>query len=181
MNDIPSWESFKKSVDSEVESLLSTVHVYEHLLPAVNWITHRLWDEASWSATTFCWHPTGDAPPVMGLVFDKADEARQLFRDWTRKHGNRDELEEIKITIIEGDVPGEKPGYSVHLCPDPENSLVRATGEGVVLHELPLALLGQVRRMNPIPGSTPLLPRFKEQFARHNEFLLAPVGVLPIF
>ena len=29
--------------------------------------------------------------------------------------------------------------------------------------------------MFPITGSEPLLPRFKAEFAKHNEFLLAPV------
>ncbi len=29
--------------------------------------------------------------------------------------------------------------------------------------------------MHPVPGSPPLLPRFKEEFAKHQEYLLAPV------
>ena len=111
----------------------------------------------------------------MGLVFENADAGKKLFRNWTERWDHMDELEEIRIAIIEGDLPDQNPGYSVHICADPENSLVRATAEGVVLKDIPVDLLGQVRRMHPVAGAAPLLLRFKEEFQKHGEFLLAPV------
>lgn len=32
-----------------------------------------------------------------------------------------------------------------------------------------------VRLLYPIPGAPPLLPRFKQEFEKHKEFMLAPV------
>jgi hypothetical protein len=37
------------------------------------------------------------------------------------------------------------------------------------------SLLGRWNRHYPIPGTPPLLPRFKEEFTKHKEYLLAPV------
>lgn len=36
-------------------------------------------------------------------------------------------------------------------------------------------MLGQSRRMHPIAGETPMLPRFRGEFEKHGEFLLAPI------
>jgi hypothetical protein len=57
----------------------------------------------------------------------------------------------------------------------PEDFLVRATADAMVVKDIPVSLFGQVRRMHPLPGSPPLLARFKEEFRKHQEFLLAPV------
>jgi hypothetical protein len=35
--------------------------------------------------------------------------------------------------------------------------------------------MSRLNRMHPSPGSQPMLPRFKEEFAKHGEYLLAPV------
>lgn len=110
----------------------------------------------------------------MALIFENADKGRELFRSWTEKNGNCDDLEEIRITFVEGEIPGVKPGYSIHIGPDPENSLVRATAEGVSLDAPPLALMGPIRRMDFADGTEPMLPLFKELFLKHGEFLFAP-------
>ncbi len=159
----------------EMARMMEQLQRQEKLLPAAMWMLDPLWLFSGWSATTFRWHPRGEQPPVMGLVFDNAEAGKKLFRNWTERWDHTDELEEIRVAVIEGDLPGQDPGYSVHICPDPENSLVRATAEGVVLKDVPVNLLGQVRRMHPISGAPPLLPRFKEEFQKHGEFLLAPV------
>jgi hypothetical protein len=131
---------------------------------------------ARWSGTAYQFDRHADSPPVMGLRFERPDKGQELFRSWTEKHGNCDELEEIRITVIEGEIPGEESGYWVRIGPDPENSLLRATAEGIVIDGLPLGMLAQMRPMNPIAGTTPMLPRFKELFRKHGEFLFAPVG-----
>jgi hypothetical protein len=163
------------SIAQELANLLQHAREGKQVLPAVTWMLDPLWMVAGWSATTFRWHPSSEAPPVMGLVFEEAEASNQLFRNWTSRCGNVDELEEIRIAIVEGDVPGQDPGYSVHICSDPETSLIRATAEGIVIKNVPHELLGQLRRMHPLPDTPPLLARFKEEFKKHREFLLAPV------
>ena len=159
----------------QVAKLIHSVQEYKRILRAATWMIHPGWLTAGWSAMAYQWHPTSEAPPVLGLSFDNADVGRQLFQSWIDDYGHHDELDEIRVSIIEGDIPGQDPGYSIHICPDPDNSLVRATAEGIALNMLPFTVLGQFRRMHPIPGVPLSLPQFQEEFERHQEFMLAPV------
>ncbi len=139
-----------------------------------HFVVNPLWDEARWNATTFRWHPTSDGPPVMGLCFDNARAAHELFGGWFENHDNNDSLEELRVSIIEGEIPGLPSGYTVHICTT-QNALARATMEGVVLNAAFMVVLGRMNRMHSAPGAPPLLTRFKQEFQKHNEFLLAPV------
>lgn len=134
-----------------------------------------LWDKAKWSATAFQFHPTGECPPVLGIVFDDAEAGREVFAEWVSLLGNHDSLETIRVSIIEGDLPGQREGcYTVHICPDPIRIATKATAEGIVL-DSGILLLGRVNRLNPRSESPSQLPTFKEQYKRHREYLLAPV------
>jgi hypothetical protein len=145
-------------------------------LPAVAFGCSSLWTNAKWNATTFQWHPTSQAPPIMGLVFDNAEAALEIFREGKRQMNHEDRFEEIRISIIEGSVPEEqRPGYSVHICADPEALAAHATAEDFVIDPSIIPFLGQWNRHYPVPGQPNLLGRFKQEFAKHNEFLLAPV------
>ncbi len=163
------------AAQTEMSAFLRVLRQHERFLPAVSWIINPLWQEARWSGTSYQFDRTDESPPVMGLTFENPEKGKELFKAWTEKYGNHDELEEIRITVIEGEIPDERPGYFIHICPDPENSMVRATAEGFAIDTTPLQLLGQLQKMNPVPGTTPMLPRFKELFEKHREFLFAPV------
>ena len=114
------------------------------------------WKSAEWVATTYRWHPTGDAPPILGLVFADWQKGVELFAIWTDECGNTDESDAIRVSIIEGEIEGQLPGYSVHIAaegkPDP----------------------GQVQRMHPTPETEGWLGQFKAQQLKHGEFLLCP-------
>lgn len=43
---------------------------------------HPLWAQALWIATAFRWHPSSEAPPVMGLVFADAGKGNHNSADW---------------------------------------------------------------------------------------------------
>jgi hypothetical protein len=172
MNDIPAAQT---AIEKHLALMAKKIEPYTKSMPAVAFTTNPLWREARWTATTFRWHPTSEAPPVMGIVFENAVAGKQLFHELEKQTNHSDRFEEIRVCIIEGSAPGQKPGYTVHICPDPEALAMHATGEDVVVDQTIVPFLGQWNRMYPIPGSQPLLPRFKEEFARHKEFLLAPV------
>jgi hypothetical protein len=161
----------------ELEALAARILKYASKIPAAAFTTHPLWARATWSATTYQWHPTSQAPPVMGLVFDNAEPANGIFRDAERQMNHTDRFEEIRISIIEDGVEtqGSRPGYSVHISPDPEGLAAHATVEDLVVDPQIVPFLGQWNRHYPVPGAPALLPRFKDEFAKHNEFLLAPV------
>ena len=111
----------------------------------------------------------------MGLVFDDPVAGQDLFCNWAAEHGNIDPLEEIRVAVIEGDLEGLQPGYTIHLSGDIEGILARATAEGIAVPEAAIPWGSRVNRMHPLSDSPPMLARFKEEFARHGEYLLAPV------
>ena len=143
--------------------------------PAVNFLACDEWNDVNWSGTTFRWHPTGEAPPIMGLVFENASAGRAIFREWTDLAGNQDSFEELRVTIVEGEFPETKPGYIVHFCPDPQNTLAHATADGVVFDIEQFSFLCRANKMDFLQDSPPMLQSFKQEFAKHGEYLLAPV------
>jgi len=166
-----------KAIQEQSKSIADKIRRHVQAMPAAEFTTNPLWAKARWSATTFRWHPASEAPPIMGLVFDDDEAGKQLFQEAGEKMHHADEFEEICISIIEGTVAGQegRPGYSVHICPDPESLAARATTEDFVLDPKIVPFLGQWNRHYLIPGQPALLPRFKREFEQHNEFLLAPV------
>ena len=165
-----------EAITKEIESIAERVQRHVQTMPAAVFTTHPLWAEARWSATTYQFHPAGEAPPIMGLVFDNVEAGLDIFREAVRQMGHEDCLEDIRISVIEGEVPGRehRPGYSIHICADPEALCAHATMDDLVVDPGIVPFLGQWNRHYPVPGDPPLLARFKEQFERHEEFLLAP-------
>jgi hypothetical protein len=144
-------------------------------VPVAALTSSPLWVEARWVGTTFRYHPTSEIPPVMGLVFEKTGPALELFRKLEEAYDHKDRLEEIRISIIEGSPPGQRFGYTVHICPDPDALAMYATAEDIVINPTLTPFLGRWSRFYPVPGSEPMLPRFKDEFGKHGEFMLAPV------
>jgi hypothetical protein len=165
-----------QAIAEEVESIAARVQRHAKTMPAAAFTTHPLWAEAKWSATTYKWHPTSEAPPVMGLVFENVEAGLEIFREAERQMNHEDRFEEIRVSIIEGTVPGQehRPGYSVHICADPDALAAHATLDDFVVDPNVVPFLGQWNRHYPVPGAPPLLARFKEEFEKHKEFLLAP-------
>src|SRR5450432_3844756 len=77
------------------------------------------WDLAMWRATAFLRDPEGINAPVLGIVFTDIAAGREIFENWTKRLGNVDQHEELRISIVEGEILGEGPGYSVHISSDP--------------------------------------------------------------
>lgn len=143
--------------------------------PVMGFLGSRRWDDARWQGTTFRWHPTGEAPPVMGLVFANADAGKTLFGEWVGLAGNRDPYEELSVTIVEGSALGDAPGYLVHLGADAESTQAHANAMGVELDPDALIEMQIARKMDVADDVSSMLDRFKREYTRHGEFLLAPV------
>jgi hypothetical protein len=166
-----------ETIKKELEAVAEQVRKHASVMPVAAFTTHPLWAEAAWSATTFQWHPISEEPPLMGLVFDNEEAGLAIFREAERQINHEDRFEEIRISIVEGAVPHQqdRPGYSVHICADPDALAAHATMEDLVVDPSIVPFLGQWNRHYPIPGKPSLLARFKEEFERHQEFMLAPV------
>jgi hypothetical protein len=137
-----------------------------------------LWNEAQWQGTfVFIYEGT---PPVLGLGFRNEKPARRIFDEWHKRYGDADKFEELRISIIEGEIKGERPGYTVHVGADFENSIkrYRAAGLTVDVEKSIFAMISRMNRMNPTPGSRNL-ELFKEAYRQYKTYLLAP-GVLAV-
>lgn len=131
------------------------------------------WNEAKWRATFFM---TSDGmPPVLGLGFRNEAPARKIFSDWHLRYGDKDRWEELRVSIIEGEIPGEGDGYSVHIGPDADHIVERYKKLGFMADG---DLLTCVSRINRMEVASPVnLERFKVGYRKFKKFLLAP-GVI---
>jgi hypothetical protein len=132
-----------------------------------------LWDKARWRGTFF--HTGGGLPPMLGLAFRDKASAQKIFKGWRVRYGDSDEFEELRVSIIEGDIPGEEAGYTVHIGPDPDNTIKRYKAAGLQFFNADNGILtaSRINRMNPDPGSVNL-ERFKAAFHEHKSYHLVP-------
>jgi len=130
-----------------------------------------LWNSAKWRATFFMHMP--GRPPVLGLAYKNENEAREIFQGWHERYGDNDEYEELRISIIEGEIEGEEPGYSVHVGADPETAVQRFRDAGYEFDSDLLMTISRINRMNPPPGSKNL-DMFKQLYRQYKTYYLAP-------
>ena len=154
----------------------------------------KQWDSATWLATTYQWHPTSEMPPVMGLVFADWPKGIELFKSWVDAVGNVDAEDDLRVAILEGYMPGQAPGYTIRISPslneylDEDDDGRNYIGRVMRMHppeaqppgsSVPKAAVSAepvIPSMMPnLPGNIDMLARFKEEYKRHGEFMLAPV------
>lgn len=75
----------------------------------------ELWNKADWQSIFFAVNQEG--PPILGLGFANRGAALRIFKAWNEKFGNKVDMnEELRVSIIEGSLPGEsRYGYTVHI------------------------------------------------------------------
>ena len=99
-----------------------------------------------------------------------------IFEQWHDRYGQNDEFEELRVSIIEGDIDGEEEGYSVHISSDPEKAIDRYRAAGFAFDDDLLVMVSRINRMNPPPNSNNL-EMFKSLFPKFKVYYLAP-GVI---
>lgn len=137
-------------------------------------INVELWDKAKWRGTFYFYHP--DRIPVFGLGFKNESAAREIFKGWHRRYGERDEYEELRVAVIEGDIKGEDPGYTVHVGTNWKQVSKRLEEHGFQSDRDYLMCISRMNRMNP-PSDSKNLEMFKELYRRTKSYLLIP-GIL---
>jgi hypothetical protein len=130
------------------------------------------WNQANWQGVLYLTDPSGNESPVLALFFKDETAGRKIFNGWRQRFGVRDAKEGLRIAIIEGFVPGQEPGYYVHVGFDLDGAFERAGEQG---HPdlKKLATITRIKRLDAPPDS-PYLAIFKEAFARHGRYVLAP-------
>lgn len=137
-------------------------------------IDFALWNRAQWSGAFYMWSDGFD--PVLGLSFGDEDAAREIFETWHERYGPSDLFEELRISIVEGDIPGCAPGYSIQVGTHPEAFKQRLRESGFEYDQDLLVMISRVHRMNP-PDDSVNLAMFKQHYAEQKRYILAP-GVM---
>ena len=135
----------------------------------------ELWDAARWTATAFLHDTDGVRPPCLGLVFENTEAGRKIFSDLRALVGSVDEFEELRVSIVEGEILGEDPGYTVHISSDPLHTEARRRAEGSDLMVDRAIVVSRHHRMIPAPDS-PHLAKFKSELRAHGRYSLIPVS-----
>lgn len=130
-----------------------------------------LWDKAKWKGAFYICDAT--QPPILGLLFLDKEAAIQIFAQWYVRIGRADDYEEMRISIVEGDVPGEAPGYTVYISANIDNILNRAEDLELNVANEHVMVLGRMLRMNPEAGSKNL-EMFKQAVKKFGSFKLCP-------
>jgi hypothetical protein len=133
------------------------------------------WDAAGWGATAFFHDLTGVDPPGLGIVFDNIEIGKEIFSHWRTRLGSVDQYDELRISVVEGEILGLEPGYSIHISSNPSHTAERAKALGIALSVRTAVVIVRLNRMTPAPGS-PHLARFKRDFAKHKRYFLLPVS-----
>ena len=89
-----------------------------------------LWNKARWTATAFLCDPRSTDPSCLGLVFENTEAGRKIFGELRNRIGIVDEFEELYVSIVEGTILGEDPGYTVHISSDPFRTESRLRAQG---------------------------------------------------
>lgn len=142
-----------------------------------NLINVPLWDRARWLGVMYV--NQLDAPddsflPIMGLIFQNHIAGREIFKEWNERFHGEDKDGLLRVSIIEGHIKGQDPGYSVHITSDygvAERLFGRPSDSDLAL------IVSRVHRMNPDRNS-PNLSRFKAALpAAGGRYRLAPVWI----
>jgi hypothetical protein len=133
----------------------------------------RQWDKAAWRGVLYAVDLSFKQAPVFGLVFQNLNAAKDIFAGWRSQFGKEDEREQIRISIVEGDIPGKDPGYTVHITGNPVTVADDIQNQSL---DAPNSIVGisRVYRMNPQPNSRNL-PNFKMAYEKLGSYVLMPV------
>jgi hypothetical protein len=131
------------------------------------------WNKAVWRGAAFLLDPQNSQPPCLMLPFLHEEFCVKIFEDWENILGKEDKYEELRIAIIEGDIPGEEKGYSLHISSNWDGIIRRCDQEGLNLDETLILTVSRMHRANPTDGFK-MYNLFKNQYLKHKKYTLMP-------
>lgn len=163
----------KKTVKPEIGELRPLPEKERRSLFISTPIDLEAWDKATWRGAAFLMDPTGESIPCFLLPFTNEKAARKIFSDWRDFYGEDDIDDEIRIALIEGDIPGQDSGYSIHITPNINNVFERMNNKEDLIDESFIMSISRVQRANPTDNFK-MFNMFKKQYLSHRKCLLAP-------
>ncbi len=139
-----------------------------------SFIDIEVWDKAVWRGAGFV---LGYMPlPTLLLPFHNEKYAAKIFEDWIAMIGKDDQNEDIRIALVEGDVPGEAPGYYIVVGNNIDEAVKRVTSGGLSIDDLMVFNVSRIIRANPIDNFQ-AFNLFKEAYHEKGEYILMPAVV----
>ena len=132
------------------------------------------WNEAGWKGVVFV--SNGQLEPYMGLAFENREAGINIFKEWKERFGDKDIYDEIRISIIEGDIEGEHDGYTIHINTNTENMLSKCKENNLTPESTLIMTVGRYNRMNP-PKNSRNLENFKDDYKRFLSYKIFPVYI----
>lgn len=146
-------------------------------------INTDLWNDANWCGTAVL--SDQKSAPYLGLLFKNKEAAIKIFEQWNKDFGHKDIYEEIRISIIEGDIPGEEHGYTVHITTNQENLVSKCKKLNMPVDNTLFAIVSRFRRIETTPDNHSM-EIFREEYERYLSCKIIPVymsqdGLDPLF
>lgn len=140
----------------------------------LNWlINDELWDKAEWKGLAYIDWPEDNMPPCIGLVFGEDEAGREIFKNWVNRFGWVDSEEQIRVGIIEGDVPEKGQGYSVRISVNPFWAEIYV--KGFKRQRDPALKIGIGRVHRALTDNEEHLLNFKAEFKKYGRYFILPV------
>lgn len=134
-------------------------------------INIELWDRAKWRAVFFMF--AEGVPPTVGFGFKNGDVGKEIFREWREGYGENDELELIRLSIVEGPIPGLYDGYTVNIGPNIPEQAKLAKKSGTFGDPNMFMAISRLQRM-PKANQSGQLETFKQLYKKHKTYWLMP-------
>ncbi|MCC0782497.1 hypothetical protein IR152_05175 [Clostridioides sp. ES-S-0108-01] len=146
-------------------------------------IDTELWDKAKWLGTAIL--SDKKSAPYLGLLFTNRDAAIKIFEQWNKDFGHRDIYEEMRVSVIEGDIQGQEHGYTIHITTNQENLISKYKKLNLSTDEISFAIISRYRRMPTAVGNRNMA-NFREEVERFLSYKIIPVymsesGLEPLF
>jgi len=140
----------------------------------INDTFEKLWDEAHWIASGFAFSPDNQA--ALAFVFENEKPALEIFQQWQSEIGRTDIDELLRIAVIEGDILGQEPGYTIHLTSNID-AIVRNSDVSEMEgdEQLQIMMMSKYQRLQPQEQG---LEQFKTVFAQRKEYIILPAFYL---
>lgn len=152
----------EKSVKTDVKMLITSP------------INLELWDEARWRAVFFMF--AEGVPPTIGFGFRNGNAGRKIFEEWREGYGGNDELELIRLSIVEGPITGLYDGYTVNIGPNLDEQVKLAKKSGTFGEGDMFMAISRLQRM-PTENHSGQLETFKKLYKQYKTYWLMPAGL----
>ncbi|MFD2370064.1 TIR domain-containing protein [Brevibacillus gelatini] len=134
------------------------------------------WDKAIWRGAAFLMDTDNSEPPCLILPYKNEYYATKIFKNWISMYGKEDKHDEIRVAIIEGDIPGEEKGYTIHISSNIDRVAKRMEEQGLELDESLIMSISRMQRANPTDNFK-MFNMFKARYQKHKKYILMPAVI----